>query len=74
MIVLIKWFLEPYVKIFEGEKGYKLLDAYSNPNSKVFPPMNFLEFVWSKDTYLTKFHKKILFHQQLLLKNTMFKK
>lgn len=50
---------EPYVRKFKGPKGYKLLkDIYSNPNAKVFPPMNFLEFVWAKDVYLTKFHKK----------------
>ena len=50
---------EPYIKKFEGSKGYDLLKGiYGNPSAKVFPPMNFLEFVWAKDVYLTKFHKK----------------
>ena len=50
---------EPYVKKFSGDKGNKLLkDIYSKSSSKIFPPMNFLEFVWAKDKYLTTFHKK----------------
>lgn len=50
---------EPYVKKFAGPKGYdKLKDIYSNKDSKIFPPMEFLEFIWAKDKYLTVLNKK----------------
>ena len=50
---------EPFVRKFSGPNGYnELKEIYSDPQSKVFPPINFLEFVWSKDKYLKSFHKK----------------
>tara|TARA_Y100000768_G_scaffold362657_1_gene321634 strand:+ start:541 stop:1587 length:1047 start_codon:yes stop_codon:yes gene_type:complete len=50
---------DPYVRKFSGKKGYnKLYSIYSNKKSKIFPPINFLEFIWGKDTYLECFHKK----------------
>ena len=50
---------EPYVRKFAGPKGYdKLKDIYSNKDSKIFPPMEFLEFIWAKDKYLTVLNKK----------------
>ena len=32
--------------------------GYSNKSAKVFPPIEFLEFIWSKDKYLETMHKK----------------
>ena len=58
---------EPYVRKFSGDKGYKLLHSiYSQPQNKVFPPMNFLEFIWAKDKYMRSVfmngrHYKLLF-------------
>jgi hypothetical protein len=50
---------EPYIRKFAGPSGYnKLKSIYSNKNAKVFPPINFLEFIWSKDKYLEVFNKK----------------
>ena len=50
---------EPYVKKFTGKTGYnKLRSIYSNKSAKVFPPIEFLDFIWSKDKYLEKFYKK----------------
>ena len=50
---------EPYVKKFQGKQGYNTLKKiYSSPKNKVFPPMNFLEFIWDKEKYLSVFQKK----------------
>lgn len=50
---------DPYVKKFSGPSGYKKLrDIYSNKSAKIFPPIEFLDFIWSKDKYLTKFNQK----------------
>ena len=50
---------EPFVKKFQGKKGYNTLkQIYSSPKNKVFPPMNFLEFIWDKEKYLSVFQKK----------------
>ena len=50
---------EPYVRKFSGKQGYKKLHSiYSNHSSKIFPPINFLEFIWSKDKYLDTLNKK----------------
>ena len=50
---------EPYVRRFSGKKGYKeLYSIYSNKLSKIFPPIDFLEFIWNKHTYLEKMNKK----------------
>ena len=50
---------EPFVKQFSGKQGYrKLKKIYSSPKNKVFPPMNFLEFIWAKEKYLSVFQKK----------------
>lgn len=50
---------EPYVRKFAGKGGYKKLHSiYSNKSSKIFPPIEFLEFIWSKDKYLETMHKK----------------
>ena len=59
---------DPYVKKFSGKKGYQLLkDIYSHKQSKIFPPIEFLEFIWDKENIL-KHSKdvKFLLHQQLL--------
>lgn len=59
---------EPYVRKFSGEKGYKLLHSiYSQPQNKVFPPMNFLEFIWAKDKYMKTFQRK-----QIPVSDTLF--
>ena len=43
---------EPYVKKFAGKAGYKKLHSiYANKSAKVFPPIEFLQFIWSKDVY-----------------------
>ena len=43
---------EPYVRKFTGKAGYKkLYSIYANQSSKVFPPIDFLQFIWSKDVY-----------------------
>ena len=43
---------EPYVRKFAGKAGYKkLYSIYANKSSKVFPPIEFLQFIWSKDVY-----------------------
>lgn len=50
---------EPYVRKFSGKKGYnKLYSIYSNKSSKIFPPIDFLEFIWNKHTYLKKMNQK----------------
>ena len=50
---------DPYVKKFDGKQGYQLLkNIYGSPKNKVFPPMNFLEFIWAKDKYLSTFQRK----------------
>jgi hypothetical protein len=50
---------EPYIRKFAGPSGYNKLRAiYANKNSKVFPPIEFLDFIWSKDKYLDAFNKK----------------
>lgn len=50
---------EPYVKKFAGKNGYKKLHSiYSNKSSKIFPPIEFLEFIWNKDKYLDVFNRK----------------
>lgn len=50
---------EPYVRKFSGKNGYKkLYSIYSNKSSKIFPPIEFLEFIWSKDKYLETMNKK----------------
>ena len=50
---------EPYVRKFAGKGGYKKIHSiYSNKSAKVFPPIEFLEFIWSKDKYLETMHKK----------------
>lgn len=50
---------EPYVRKFQGKQGYNLLkQIYSSKKNKVFPPMNFLEFIWDKEKYLSVFQKK----------------
>lgn len=49
---------DPYIKKFVDKKGVKLLHSiYSDKSCKVFPPIEFLEFIWDKKKYLTKFHK-----------------
>jgi hypothetical protein len=43
---------EPYVRKFAGKAGYKkLYSIYGNQSAKVFPPIDFLQFIWSKDVY-----------------------
>uniref|UniRef100_A0A6C0L4T1 ATP-grasp domain-containing protein n=1 Tax=viral metagenome TaxID=1070528 RepID=A0A6C0L4T1_9ZZZZ len=50
---------DPYVRKFAGQKGYDLLKGiYSKKQSKIFPPIEFLEFIWSKDKYLSVLNKK----------------
>ena len=50
---------EPYVRRFAGKGGYKKLHSiYSNKSSKVFPPIDFLDFIWSKDKYLETLNRK----------------
>ena len=50
---------EPYIRKFSGKGGYKKLHSiYSNSSSKIFPPIDFLEFIWSKDKYLETLNKK----------------
>ena len=50
---------DPYVKKFSGKSGHnKLKSIYSNKSAKVFPPIEFLDFIWSKDKYLAKFNQK----------------
>lgn len=49
---------EPWVPKFAGEKGQQLLrDIYANPDSKIFPPYKYQDFIWDKKKYLTKFKK-----------------
>ena len=49
MIVLTKPLGEPYVRKFAGKAGYKkLYSIYANKSSKVFPKIEFLQFIWSK--------------------------
>jgi len=50
---------DPYIKKFAGPQGYKNLKSILGvKKNKVFPPMNFLEFIWSKDTYLQTFQRR----------------
>jgi len=50
---------EPYVRKFSGKGGYKkLYSIYANKSSKIFPPIEFLNFIWSKDVYLDVLNKK----------------
>ena len=40
---------EPWVPKFAGEKGQQLLrDIYANPDSKIFPPYKYQDFIWDK--------------------------
>jgi hypothetical protein len=49
---------DPDVTKFGGENGVeKLYDIYADKSCKVFPPINFLKFIWDKKKYLTKLHK-----------------
>lgn len=50
---------DPYVKKFSGKKGYQLLkNIYSHKQSKIFPPIEFLEFIWDKEKYLKTFQRR----------------
>lgn len=50
---------DPYVQKFAGPKGSKkLYDIYFNPQAKVFPPKNHLDFIWDKKKYLTHLNKR----------------
>jgi hypothetical protein len=49
---------DPWVPKFAGERGQKrLIQIYSNPDSKIFPPFKHQDFIWNKKKYLTKFQK-----------------
>lgn len=50
---------DPYVKKFANKTGYKhLRDIYTNKSAKVFPPIEFLDFIWNKDKYLQVLNNK----------------
>jgi len=50
---------EPYVRKFSGKKGGETLkNIYKNPDSKIFPPFHFLDFIWSKDKYMKVLEKQ----------------
>ena len=63
---------EPYVRKFTGKAGYKkLYSIYANKSSKVFPPIDFLNFIWGKDVYLdTLNRKKVPITPTITIKNT----
>ena len=63
---------DPYVKKFSNENGLKSLHSiYSNKSCKVFPPIEFLEFIWDKKKYLTKLHKNdVLISPSIFFKNS----
>lgn len=63
---------EPYVRKFSGKGGYKkLYSIYANKSSKIFPPIDFLNFIWSKDVYLDVLNrKKIPITPTITVKNT----
>jgi glutathione synthase/RimK-type ligase-like ATP-grasp enzyme len=47
---------DPYIKKFEGERGNKIiLDIYKNKDAKLFPSYEYMNFIWNKKKYLTKF-------------------
>lgn len=50
---------DPYIRKFTGKEGQqRLLDIYSDPRSKIFPPVNYMDFIWNKKRYLTRFQQK----------------
>ena len=63
---------EPYVRKFTGKEGYKKLHSiYANKSSKVFPPIEFLQFIWSKDVYHNVLaRKKIPITPTITVKNS----
>ncbi|MBI51613.1 MAG: hypothetical protein CL779_00140 [Chloroflexi bacterium] len=63
---------ETYVKNFAGKDGYKkLYSIYSKKSSKIFPPIEFLDFIWKKDLYLNALNKKkIPITPTITIKNT----
>jgi len=64
---------EPWVPKFAGDKGHKLLlDIYSNKQSKIFPPIEHLDFIWDKKKYLTKFKRsKIPINPTIFVKGSV---
>ena len=61
---------EPWVPKFEGVAGTrKIVDIYKNKASKIFPPYEYLDFIWNKKKYLTK-----LQHHKIPISPTMFVK
>jgi hypothetical protein len=63
---------EPYVRKFAGKTGYKKLHSiYANKSAKVFPPIEFLQFIWSKDVYHNVLsRKKIPITPTITVKNS----
>ena len=65
---------DPYVKKFSNEKGYQLLHSiYSNKSCKVFPPIEFLEFIWDKKN-ISQNSIKIMFLFHLVFSLKVIKK
>lgn len=64
---------DPYIRKFTGKKGQqKLLDIYKNPRSKIFPPVEYMDFIWDKQKYLTRFKQnKIPINDTLFVKGTV---
>ena len=63
---------EPYVRKFAGKGGHKKLHSiYANKSAKVFPPIEFLQFIWSKDVYHNVLsRKKIPITPTITVKNS----
>lgn len=49
---------DPWVPKFSGEAGHKkILNIYKNKKAKLFPSYEYMNFIWNKRKYLTKFEK-----------------
>ena len=44
-----------YTQVYRLLRLKKLLDIYKNPRSKIFPPVEYMDFIWDKQKYLTRF-------------------
>jgi len=50
---------DPYIAKFSGKAGHKrVLDIYKNKDAKIFPPYEYLDFIWNKKKYLMKLQKR----------------
>jgi hypothetical protein len=64
---------DPFIRKFSGEKGQQLLlDIFKHKDSKIFPPIKHLDFIWDKKKYLTRFNKdKIPINPTIFIKQSV---